>query len=138
MKTISWDSPLDIYLKDAVNKFDRIVIVGWPGVGKTTSVQKLTSDHALFHTDNYFNAKGIKSNWSKVISNIIQHDKYIVEGVAAVTLLEQGLDYDHIIFVSSCHTPSKELMPLSNAVTTILNRIGLPYTHITNEIISIV
>ena len=138
MKEIQlYNTPLDNAVKLAAQKYNRIAITGWPNTGKTTSVNKLVSNHEIYHTDDYMGDGGFKRSWKSFVEFLNTKEKFIVEGVSVAQLIEQGLNTDIIFAVKRTPPPEKHHESMCKAIFTVLDRAGRDYTLIVNDILTI-
>lgn len=81
--------------------YDKILIIGYPGMGKTTLFEEMAdmdefSEHFKLHTD-YYKDYDYKEQLYMIIDDINWREKWLVEGIQGYRLLRKYIqteDYD--------------------------------------------
>ncbi len=120
---------------DWAKGYNRIAVVGGPKAGKTT-LSLTVKDRYVLHTDDF-----IDVNWDKVpqkiIDDLAQHDKFLVEGVQAARALRKGLQVDVIVTMNL--PPNEEMFlqdgqqRMGKAVATIMKDVDVDIPRINVE-----
>lgn len=100
----SRESRAPIWLAAVGSLYQRIAIVGGPGVGKTT-LSRWFTDRPVIGTDDYQ-----KMDWEKIPSALIEGTggigpAFVVEGVQVARALRKGLAVDAVIHLETPHRP---------------------------------
>lgn len=112
-------------LEDVLNEFNRVAIVGAPGVGKTT----LAATRGDFVSTGDYESAGWRSSGIEALAAVLGRERYVVEGVTACHAVRANPKaFDAVIFMQ---LPKHERWDpaIAKGCHTVLDGLDVPIIY---------